>query len=614
MTPEKKADRLVTLARESFPAPPLTDGEVRMLRAAALGKGADLRSGNTEADKPENAAKWVAGRAIRSGLIRWLCSDAQAARLVAPVGIQVRGARVEGLLDLSCVRVPFRLGLFGCAIPAGLDLLDAALPGLSLDGSHTGAIGADRLHVAGSLFLRAGFHASGEVRLLGARVGGNLDCYGGVFEGAQSQLPDGTKTRVALRADGIQVGGYAFLREHFHACGEVRLLGARVGGDLSCSGGAFENPGGDALIADGVEVRGAVFLRKGFSASGVVRLLAARVGRDLDCSGGVFEGAETQLSDGTHRMVALSADGIEVRGSVFLRESLSASGQVRLAGARIGGNLECRGGTFKNAGGDALFAQAARVTDGILLDCRMEGTLSLNQAHARVLVDNPACWPGRGRLVLDGFTYEAIEGTTEAGERLDWLERQYPESPKDWRGTFRPQPYDQLARVLRQMGHEGDARDVLVGKHKHLRRYGRLSPVRLLWDRFLGFAVGHGHKVWRLAYWFLAFFLAGTLVFWQADRAGLMASVCTHEDAAADEAGRLCPWAYSLDVLLPIVNLHQEESWRPDPSRGARIPSLDWDVPWAGRAVQCYFWSQILFGWGLTTLLVAALTGIIRRE
>ena len=72
------------------------------------------------------------------------------------------------------------------------------MPLLNLTGSWTGAIGADGLKVKGSLFLRNGFHAEGEVRLLGATIGGNLDARGGTFKN-----PNGN----ALNADGIKVTG-----------------------------------------------------------------------------------------------------------------------------------------------------------------------------------------------------------------------------------------------------------------------------------------------------------------------------------------------------------------------------------------------------------------------
>lgn len=59
---------------------------------------------------------------------------------------------------------------------------------------------------------------------------------------------------------------------------------------------------------------------------------------------------------------------------------------------------------------------------------------------------------------------------------------------------------------------------------------------------------------------------------------------------------------YSLDVFLPVVNLHQEDHWLPD--RSQRL----------GQAVWAYMWLQILSGWTLTTLLLAALGGVIKKD
>ena len=70
--------------------------------------------------------------------------------------------------------------------------------------------------------------------------------------------------------------------------------------------------------------------------SGTVRLLNARIGQ-LDCSG-------AELNN--RGEIALYADGVEVRGAVFLRAHpipgasalpCRVTGQVRLPGARIGG-------------------------------------------------------------------------------------------------------------------------------------------------------------------------------------------------------------------------------------------------------------------------------------
>jgi hypothetical protein len=91
---------------------------------------------------------------------------------------------------------------------------------------------------------------------------------------------------IALFADGVEVGGNAFLRGGFTATGEVRLPGAKVGGQLNCTGATLTSKGGIALFADGVEVGGSVLLGGGgFTAMGEMRLPRAKVGAQLECNG-----------------------------------------------------------------------------------------------------------------------------------------------------------------------------------------------------------------------------------------------------------------------------------------------------------------------------------------
>jgi hypothetical protein len=53
---------------------------------------------------------------------------------------------------------------------------------------------------------------------------------------------------------------------------------------------------------------------------------------------------------------------------------------------------------------------------------------------------------------------------------------------------------------------------------------------------------------------------------------------------------------YTLDVLLPIIDLGQQASWQP-------------------TGITLYFyWTLIILGWTLTTALVAGLTGIFKRD
>jgi hypothetical protein len=61
------------------------------------------------------------------------------------------------------------------------------------------------------------------------------------------------------------------------------------------------------------------------------------------------------------------------------------------------------------------------------------------------------------------------------------------------------------------------------------------------------------------------------------------------------------PFLYSLDALLPIVDLHQEGSWQPTAESYLGLESL------------IYLQLHIVIGWVLSTLFLAGVVGIVRR-
>ncbi len=61
-------------------------------------------------------------------------------------------------------------------------------------------------------------------------------------------------------------------------------------------------------------------------------------------------------------------------------------------------------------------------------------------------------------------------------------------------------------------------------------------------------------------------------------------------------------FVYSLEVFVPLVDLHQESYWLPDANAAY------------GWLLRLYFWVHIALGWISSTLLVAALTGLVRKE
>ena len=113
-------------------------------------------------------------REIRAELIRWLCVDPNAIKLIQPDGISVIGASVVGSLNLDYVHPPFGVRLVRSSIPDLMSLQYAELGILILSGSYTGEIHGGSSHLLHGVYMNSGFHASGEVFFGGSQIDGNL--------------------------------------------------------------------------------------------------------------------------------------------------------------------------------------------------------------------------------------------------------------------------------------------------------------------------------------------------------------------------------------------------------------------------------------------------------
>lgn len=661
-----KPDELLELARASFTQ--LREAEEKLLRAAPLGEMAVCgpnRKDFDPANDPRRANTWGPERAVRASLVRWLCVSEAARECIDPRGLQVHGAKIEGELDLSFVAVPFPLSLCSCALPEETKLSFLEISTLSLAGSWLRALQAESAVVKGTLSLGNGFRAEGEVNLVGAQIGSNLDCGAGTFKNAAGK---------ALRADRINVQGSVFLRNGFSAEGEVRLLGAKIGGNLECNVGTFKNPSGKALSADRMVVQGSVFLRDGFVAEGEVRLLGSKLGGNLECSSGQFKNAggvalnadrmEAQgnvlLSNGfvaegevnlagaqignnlacdaaTFRNAggrALNGDGINVRGFVYLRGGFSAEGEVNLLSAQIGDNLECDGASFRNLNGKALNADRISVLGNVLLrngfsaagevrfvNALIKGTLvwtgvrepetlflNLRSATAGVIHDEKASWPPPGKIKLDGFVYGHIaSGITDIKSRIAWLELQNP---------FTPQPYRQLARVMREMGLERGRLRVLYKMEEQLwKEEHPLSRTLLGWP--LRVAVGYGYYPLRALIGLLLLVAIGWGVYAGAAAHSAMAPKDAQAYAYFKEKGSapsyyapFSPLVFSLENSLPLVKLGQSDFWQPDSSYG----DVSRSTVASGRILYVFFRAHVLLGWLLATLFIAGVSGIVQKD
>ena len=332
-----------------------------------------------------SADDWGPERTVRGEVLAALL--VQVSEIGSPVKrvIPIQGARVTGPVNLSHTEASAFVHFGRCYFDETLDLSFARMRNLEMERCVLASVDATLAHIDGVLGVIES-EVRSDVRLAGARVRSAVAFVGSTIAG------DG---RQAIGADGLEAGGDVVLHalpdgSHttdeasvFNAKGEVRLLGARIGGDLRCSGGRFENPGRVALSTDRAEIRGEVRLDRGFHAAGEVRLWRTRIGSDLCCLGGSFENQQNYHPEVDFRDTraqkpgrplgepgdyALRADGAEINGSAIMSKGFIAKGVVYLAGAQIGSDLNCSGGRFDNPGGDALAADSATIAGNARLD------------------------------------------------------------------------------------------------------------------------------------------------------------------------------------------------------------------------------------------------------
>ena len=281
------------------------------LRAGTLLDLAPDRAVGTLLDETEMRA-WDLDHDVNADLLRDLLRGRGICGDPDPRGIRLRGARICGRLDLDHVSTTITLILEDCLLDHGLTAEAAHLPALVLRRCRLAhpiesALSGEGLRVDHLISLAGSALAAdttaGTIHLLGVRIGNQFGC-----KGALVHNPAGP----ALAADDLQTEGTVFLDEGFTAngtgeSGAVRLVSARIGGQLICTGATLRNPTGAALAADRLQTEGDAFLDNGFTAEGgglaTIRLLNARIGRRLCCRLSTV----TSRSDPQHRW---SLDGL----------------------------------------------------------------------------------------------------------------------------------------------------------------------------------------------------------------------------------------------------------------------------------------------------------------
>lgn len=481
---------------------------------------------------------------LRAEVIRLMMVGSDPDLKLHEKGLRIQGAWITGRLDLQGMDCDHDLTLSRCRFDKPPSFINARLRGLHLGGCDCPGLYADNARFEGSVFLRNGFVSTGEISMPNVQIAGDLQI-------CDARIMNAGKT--ALFAVGMRVGASVYLGDY-----------------------PLDDVDTDLII------------------DGTVTFASAHVDRDFYCKSVSFAAGEPVMaagwgqsgSEGDHA-IAWSLVRADIGGVLYAKDIHVARGIVNWSGAR-----------------------AYRLND----DCNGEGS----------------SYPIR----LDGFDYRNFSQHTDitVPVRLAWLDRR----PKGI--GFSAQPYEHLASILNQIGHRDDARRVLMEQEKLLRRNNlaaaRAEPysfvrVPVMWtiNTLLGMLTGYGYRPSFAVMWAGLIICLLSLFYHKTWQAGDMApnaapvlisadwisATHSHPDnpgafwSAPGQAGQdyetFHPVAYATDLLVPIVNLGQEQAWAPSTSRSA------WG--WHGWWLR---WFAKLIGWVLTALGAAALTGAIRRN
>lgn len=428
------------------------------------------------------------------------------------------------------------------------------LAGALLQNPGGDALGAGGLEVRGGLWCREGFSAVGGVRLVGSQLGANV-----TFTDAKLSHPGG----VALNLDHAAFGDFDGARLEVSG-GTISVSGARAAAGVNLEEARLNSGADKSFVLESAEIGGGLFFRR-LHATGEVCVQTSRIsGRILLEEARLDNASATALRfSGIHADASLSCAGMRVRGG------------VKLTGSRCDQGIDLDGAILASEHQPALDATAITTT---VLSLRpaapIRGEVIFRHARIDLLRDDPTYWPER--LRLEELTYQALDPRLPARERLGWLARD-PDGPQ-------PQPYEQLAALYTRLGQPAEASKVMYARERDQR--AAESALNRVWSILQDVTVAYGYHPWRALAWLAALLTVGSILY------GLMPPV----PLKPGEAPHFNPVIYTLDLLLPIVDMGQQNAFNPS------------------GAEQWFSYVLITAGWILATTVAAGVARVTSRR
>jgi hypothetical protein len=317
---------------------------------------------------------------------------------------------------------------------------------------------------------------------------------------------------------------------------------------------------------------------------------------------------------------SLRADVIEAGGALFLE--IEAQGSVRLGGAKVANQFSMKGARLKGTGplGNSLVANGIVVGQDLFLDDGFSaaGPIWLRSADigTLVLAEDEASLPRLGEVI--GWRVRDVRGAIRTNRKVAarWLDSQHTS-----------QPWQELAAVYERNGQPADARWI---RYRSAVNSTKGTPLPVWTGRQLyRWTTGHGYYpllalVWLVGIFLLSFALSTR---WADD------FTTPTTNSIREELSRI-EGTPAVQTMKPSMD---------GPPYPGRVPASWWSESWevsqfrpavyalatafpAAASVQPWsppddrwgpteaFLVLRLFAWVFTALLLAGVTGLLRRQ
>ncbi|MEV8313010.1 oxidoreductase [Streptomyces sp. NPDC059900] len=511
----------------------LTAAEIGMWQAFRNGSVYDLRSGDAMADDPHGGHPWGPERSVRARIVCWLLLEGPPALSGRVSSLKLSGLQITDVLDLAGGEILPYAELKHCRFEKEILVPEAKFTTLRLVNCSIPRVEAARVHTEGDLHLpRCRIHNG--MRLTDAQIGTDLLINQAVIYR--------DRRGNSIMGDGLSVG-QDLQAEMMESHGQLSLRGAKIGVSFSLRGSKLANPYGQrALNAPQMTVERTLYMTPAAlgdppMTSGMTPPRGTRVQR-FECQGGI------RLDDGRF------GDAVDLAQARFTLENDQEVSLRRVQTPEL----------------------------RFLGEAPQRGKVILSGMKVVNLIDKSTSWPGPGGLQMGGFSYENLVplGSFPLSRRLSWVAAATAE--------YNPEPYEKLATVLRNGGEDADAREVLLAKQR--RRRETLPLAAKLWGFAQDWTVAYGYRPGRAALWMAVLWAVSAVAF-------------AHSEHPAIKPGEHPNWnpaLFSLDLLLPVINLGQDSYWQ-----------LSGGWQWFAAIL-------ILLGWVLATTVAAGATRLLRRN